>query len=61
MQRFIIQENIQRFNALLRGEIAPGRKALIESLLEDERSKFATLEGDELGPDHPSPGDTPSN
>jgi hypothetical protein len=58
MQRFITQENIHRYDALLKGEIAPEQRTLLESLLEEERSKLGAL--DVLGPDS-HPGEPHSN
>lgn len=43
MEQFIIQENIHRYEHMLKQENAPERKATLEALLEAEKAKLAAV------------------
>lgn len=45
MQRYIIEENIRRFTALLERERSPDRQRIIQQLLSEEESKLDELNG----------------
>lgn len=45
MQRFVVEENIHRFEIRLRTETDPHMRGVLEGLLQDERAKLSVLFG----------------
>lgn len=44
MQRFVLQANIERYQALIEREVDPDQKSRLQRLLDDEREALVALD-----------------